>query len=119
MFHRDQKLLQDFYQILRKSSYLYEEIFSDLKGGRERFNIQSNLKQKYKNYNLDEIFKNHELSKEYNLQSIIKKPLETLLYEEIEEIWNYIDKKDDWSLFNNKMNSINTLKKENLNHGLG
>ena len=115
----NQKLLQDFYQILRESSYLYEEIFSDLKGGRERFNIQSNLKQKYKNYNLDEIFKNHKLSKEYNLQSIIKKPLETLLYEEIEEIWNYIDKKDDWSLFNNKMNSINTLKKENLNHGLG
>jgi Zn-dependent M32 family carboxypeptidase len=49
----------------------------------------------------------------------MKIPRETLLYDEIEKIWDDIDKKDDWSLFNQKIDSINSLKQANINYGLG
>jgi len=115
----NQKLLQNFYEILLNSNYLFDEIYNDLRGGKERFSIQTEIKQKYKNYNLDKIFENHEIKNSYNIRSIIEIPLETLLYDEIEKIWNDIDKKDDWSLFNKKIDSINTIREENQNHGLG
>jgi Zn-dependent M32 family carboxypeptidase len=46
-------------------------------------------------------------------------PKETLLYDEIEKIWHDIDKNDDWSLFNNKIDSISKLKEANIINGLG
>ena len=49
----------------------------------------------------------------------MKIPRETLLYDEIEKIWDDIDKKDDWSLFNQKIDSINRFKQANINYGLG
>ena len=115
----NQKLLKDFYEILIKSPYLYEEIYHDLRGGKEKVNFQTELKQKYKNFNLDKIFENHELSNDYDFKLLIKIPRETLLYDEIEKIWDDIDKKDDWSLFNQKIDSINRFKKANINYGLG
>ena len=36
-----------FYEILIKSPYLYEEIYHDLSGGKEKENFQNELKQKY------------------------------------------------------------------------
>ena len=45
--------------------------------------------------------------------------LETLLYEEIEKIWYQIDKNDDWSLFNKKINSIKEYKINVSKNGLG
>ena len=115
----NQKLLQDFYEILIKSPYLYEEIYHDLRGGKERVNFQTELKQKYKNFNLDKIFENHEISNNIDLKLLMKIPRETLLYDEIEKIWDDIDKKDDWSLFNQKIDSINRFKQANINYGLG
>ena len=44
---------------------------------------------------------------------------ETLLYEEIEKIWYQIEKNDDWSLFNKKINSINEYKRIVSKNGLG
>jgi len=35
------------------------------------------------------------------------------------KIWDAIDKYDDWSLFNNKIDSINKLKEANIINGLG
>ena len=46
-------------------------------------------------------------------------PYETLHYDEIEKIWEAIDKNDDWSLFNNKIDSISKLKEANIINGLG
>ena len=40
----------------------------------------------------------------------LEKP-ETLLIEEIEQIWNQIAENDDWSLFNQKLQSIQKFKK--------
>jgi len=40
-------------------------------------------------------------------------------YNEIEKIWEAIDKNDDWSLFNNKIDSISKLKEANIINGLG
>ena len=82
-------------------------------------NFQTELKQKYKNFNLDKIFENHEILNDHDLKLLINMPRETLLYDEIEKIWDYIDKKDDWSLFNQKIDSINIFKQANINNGLG
>ena len=82
-------------------------------------NFQNELKQKYKNFNLDKIFENHEISNNIDLKLLMKIPRETLLYDEIEKIWDDIDKKDDWSLFNQKIDSINSFKQANINYGLG
>ena len=101
------------------NKFLYEEIFYDLKGGKEIITFNNGLKQKYKNYDLDKIFNNHEIIDNFNVKFINSLPLETLLYDEIEKIWDQIDKNDDWSLFNQKIDSINKFKIANLNHGLG
>ncbi len=115
----NQKLLNDFYEILLKSPYLYEEVYDDLRGGRQRINIQTKIKQKYKNYDLDSIFQNHEILNNLDIKSLTQIPKETLLHNEIEKIWNDIDKYDDWTLFNKKIDSINIFKQVNNNHGLG
>ena len=113
------KLLNDVYEILLKSPYLYEEVYNDLRGGRQRLNIQTEIKHKYKNYDLDSIFKNHEIFNNLDVKSLTQIPKETLLYDEIEKIWHDIDNNDDWSLFNKKIDSINIFKQANINHGLG
>ena len=115
----NQKLLNDVYEILLKSPYLYEEVYNDLRGGRQRLNIQNEIKHKYKNYDLDSIFKNHEIFNNLDVKSLTQIPKETLLYDEIEKIWHDIDNNDDWSLFNKKIDSINIFKQANINHGLG
>ena len=115
----NQKLLNDVYEILLKSPYLYEEVYNDLRGGRQRLNIQTEIKRKYKNYDLDSIFKNHEIFNNLDVKSLTQIPKETLLYDEIEKIWHDIDNNDDWSLFNKKIDSINIFKQANINHGLG
>ena len=117
--NHDQNLLKDFYHILSNSEFLYEEVFFDLKGGKEKIKMFSELKKKYKNFNLEKIFHNHEKANNFHTKSINFLFLETLLYEEIEKIWQQIDKNDDWSLFNHKIDSINKYKTANLDHGLG
>ena len=87
----NKKLLNDVYEILLKSPYLYEEVYNDLRGGRQRLNIQTEIKRKYKNYDLDSIFKNHEIFNNLDVKSLTQIPKETLLYDEIEKIWHDID----------------------------
>jgi len=113
----NQKFLNEFYQILSHYPYLYEEIFYDLRGGRQNKRFQKEIKIKYKDHDLDKIFCNQEAIIDFDYLEPFE--LETLLYEEIEKIWFQIDKNDDWSLFNKKINSINEYKKKLSINGLG
>ena len=113
----NQKFLNDFYQILSHYPYLYEEIFFDFRGGRQNKRFQKEIKIKYKNHDLEKIFCNQQAVMELNHFEPFK--LETLLYEEIEKIWYQIDKNDDWSLFNKKINSIKEYKINVSKNGLG
>ena len=113
----NQKFLNEFYQILSHYPYLYEEIFYDLRGGRQNKRFQKEIKIKYKDHDLDKIFCNQEAIIDFDYLESFE--LETLLYEEIEKIWFQIDKNDDWSLFNKKINSINEYKKKLSINGLG
>jgi uncharacterized protein YdiU (UPF0061 family) len=113
----NQKFLNDFYQILIHSPYLFEEIFYDFRGGRQNKRFQKEIKIKYKNHDLEKIFCNQQAVMEFNHFEPFK--LETLLYEEIEKIWYQIDKNDDWSLFNKKINSIKEYKINVSKNGLG
>jgi uncharacterized protein YdiU (UPF0061 family) len=113
----NQKFLNDFYQILIHYPYLFEEIFYDFRGGRQNKRFQKEIKIKYKNHDLEKIFCNQQAVMEFNHFEPFK--LETLLYEEIEKIWYQIDKNDDWSLFNKKINSIKEYKINVSKNGLG
>jgi uncharacterized protein YdiU (UPF0061 family) len=113
----NQKFLNDFYQILTHYPYLYEEIFFDFRGGRQNKRFQKEIKIKYKNHDLEKIFCNQEAVMGFDYFEPFK--LETLLYDEIEKIWYQIDKNDDWSLFNKKINSIKEYKINVLKNGLG
>jgi uncharacterized protein YdiU (UPF0061 family) len=113
----NQKFLNDFYQILSHYPYLYEEIFYDFRGGRQNKRFQKEIKIKYKNHDLEKIFCNQEAVMGFDYFEPFK--LETLLYDEIEKIWYQIDKNDDWSLFNKKINSIKEYKRNVSKNGLG
>jgi serine/tyrosine/threonine adenylyltransferase len=113
----NQKFLNEFYQILSHYPYLYEEIFYDLRGGRQNKRFQKEIKIKYKDHDLEKIFCNQEAIIDFDYLEPFE--LETLLYEEIEKIWFQIDKNDDWSLFNKKINSINEYKNKLSINGLG
>lgn len=113
----NQKFLNEFYQILSHYPYLYEEIFYDLRGGRQNKRFQKEIKIKYKDHDLEKIFCNQEAIIDFDYLEPFE--LETLLYEEIEKIWFQIDKNDDWSLFNKKINSIKEYKINVLKNGLG
>ena len=113
----NQKFLNDFYQILTHYPYLYEEIFFDFRGGRQNKKFQKEIKIKYNNHDLEKIFCNQEAVMGFDYFEPFK--LETLLYDEIEKIWYQIDKNDDWSLFNKKINSIKEYKINVLKNGLG
>ena len=91
--------------------------FFDFRGGRQNKRFQKEIKIKYKNHDLEKIFCNQEAVMGFDYFEPFK--LETLLYEEIEKIWYQIDKNDDWSLFNKKINSINEYKRIVSKNGLG
>ena len=113
------KFLNDFYQILIDQDFFYEEVYYDLRGGMKKIKNRKDLNQKYNKYNLEKIFQNHDSIQELSLDKLNLIPYETLFYDEIEKIWNAIDNYDDWSLFNNKIGSINKLKEANIINGLG
>ncbi len=73
----------------------------------------------YQKYQLEKIFQNHDPINDIDLNKVNLIPYETLHYDEIEKIWEAIDKNDDWSLFNNKIDSISKLKEANIINGLG
>ena len=113
------KLISDIYEILRNEPFLYEEIYNDLRGGLKKLNLNPNLKKKYSKFDIFNIFKNHTSSDNFDEMTANDSNLETLLYDEIEKIWTEIELNDNWTLFNNKIDSINILKKKNQRYGLG
>ncbi len=116
-YESNQLFLNNFYQILSQYPYMYEEIFFDFRGGRQNQRFKTEIKEKYKNHDLEKIFSNQEAISNFNSLEFYKP--ETLLYEEIEKIWYQIEKNDDWSLFNKKINSINEYKRIVSKNGLG
>jgi len=99
---KNQDLLNAFYELQSTKKFLYEEIIFDFK------NFQLNeafIDKKYSSYTLVKVFKKFE--KNNNNDS--NNELITLLHEEIEKIWQAINDDDDWSLFDNKLKSINKI----------
>jgi|TARA_B110000114_G_scaffold182704_1_gene222533 uncharacterized protein YdiU (UPF0061 family) len=99
---KNQELLNAFYELQSTKKFLYEEIIFDFK------NFQLNeafIDKKYSSYTLVKVFKKFE--KNNNNDS--NNELITLLHEEIEKIWQAINDDDDWSLFDNKLKSINKI----------
>ena len=113
------RFLNQFYQILSDQDFFYEEVYYDLRGGMQKIKNRKDLNQKYQKYNLEKIFQNHDSIQDLSLDKLNLIPYETLYYDEIEKIWDSIDKFDYWSLFNNKIDSINKLKEANIINGLG
>ena len=116
---KNNEILEAFYQILSDQEFSFEEVYYDLRGGLEKIKNEKDLIKKYKKYQLEKIFQNHDPINEINLDNLNLIPYETLHYDEIEKIWEAIDKNDDWSLFNNKIDSITKLKEANIINGLG
>ena len=112
-------LISNVYEILRNESFLYEEVYNDLRGGLKKLDFHPDLKKKYSQFDLLNIFKNHSPSDNFDMEAANDSYLETLLYDEIEKIWSEIEVNDNWTLFNNKIDSINILKKKNQKYGLG
>ena len=116
---KNNKILEAFYRILGDQEFFFEEVYYDLRGGSAKIKNRKDLIQKYQKYQLEKIFQNHDPINEINLNNLNLIPYETLHYNEIEKIWEAIDKNDDWSLFNNKIDSISKLKEANIINGLG
>ena len=112
-------LISNVYEILRNEPFLYEEVYNDLRGGLKKLDSHPDLKIKYSQFDLFNIFKNHSPSDNFDKEAANDSYLETLLYDEIEKIWSEIELNDNWTLFNNKIDSINILKKKNQKYGLG
>ena len=99
----NQDLLKVFYELSSSKKFLYEEVFFDFK------NIQLNedlVNKKYSSYSFLKEFKKFEKTNDVRSSN---KEIVTLLYDEIEKIWQSINDKDDWSLFDNKLKSINKI----------
>ena len=99
---KNQELLNAFYELQSTKKFLYEEIIFDFK------NFQLNeafIDKKYSSYTLVKVFKKFEK----NNNNDTNNELITLLHEEIEKIWQAINDDDDWSLFDNKLKSINKI----------
>ena len=99
----NQDLLKGFYELSSSKKFLYEEVFFDFK------NIQLNedfVNKKYSPYSFLKEFKKFEKTNDVRSSN---KEIVTLLYDEIEKIWQSINDKDDWSLFDNKLKSINNI----------
>ena len=116
---KNNEILNAFYQILSDQEFSFEEVYYDLRGGLEKIKNRKDLMQKYQKYQLEKIFQDHDPINAINLDKLNLIPYETLHYDEIEKIWEAIDKNDDWSLFNNKIDSISNLKEANIINGLG
>ncbi|MGE0633639.1 MAG: protein adenylyltransferase SelO family protein [Pseudobdellovibrionaceae bacterium] len=113
-----QKLIQSFFGFAEESQGLYEQTVFDLYGGAKPERLEkSPLKIQYQLDSaktlLQEIEKHEvenpgQLNSEYYRGSIC----ESLLYSEIEEIWKEIDTKNDWTLFNQKIERVKKIKAE-------
>ncbi len=100
---QNQKLLNLFYELQASKKFFYEEIFYDFK------NLPLNqdlVNKKYSSYPFLDEFKKFE---QINQIKDINKNFISLFYDDIENIWQAINDHDNWSLFDNKIKSINNI----------
>ncbi len=110
---QDEDLLRTSFEFLQTSQVSFDAFFFDWNGGLEsnNFALASNRKDLYKGSIFEDFF--HKLSK-YEIANAAKladlrktwsKP-ESLIIHEIENIWESIDKDDDWGPFETKIKSF-------------
>ncbi len=109
------RTLSIFFQLLEEKKLPFEQVFFDFFG----FNLYRINKSKFiKDYTGVHFEK---LKENFSLMSIANENLnqhayfvranpETLLIDEIESIWKHIADSDDWTLFENKIQSIRSLR---------
>lgn len=111
-YQKNQEFIALTFQFLIETKCPYEAFFFENVGGRFRLNENikgEQFKAMYKNW--------HSYCQEFealnqrhlNIDFFSKSKPTTLLIEEIEAIWEAIDKKDDWSLFENKIKQIREM----------
>lgn len=119
---QDLDLLKSFFHFLSPGAYssptqpFFEQTFFDLYGGVQENRIkkspQVELYESEKFQDLKNRIKNYSVANQNKLQHSYfnnQKP-QTLLIEEIENLWKTIDEKDDWSSFDEKINSIRSFR---------
>ena len=74
--------------------FFFEEVYYDLRGGLAKIKIEK-FNSKISKISIKKIFQNHDPINEIDLNKINLIPYETLHYNEIEKIWEAIDKNDD------------------------
>ncbi|MBX7146956.1 MAG: YdiU family protein [Alphaproteobacteria bacterium] len=108
-------LIEKTFSFLNQTKMPFEQFFFDWYGSHERY-VKSpfcNLYQSDSFMDIKNLLHNHILTKtnvhshDYFKNSICC----SLVIEEIEKIWEAIDKKDDWSLLYNKIHDIHIMKK--------
>ncbi len=106
----DHKLLAAFFSFMDSEKLYFEETFFQFHSGRIPRNLQTKNKESFQGLTaLLEKYEsaNSELAKHSYYQE--DKPC-TLLIDEIEAIWKPIAEKDDWSLFEKKLQSIRMIR---------
>ena len=100
---QNQELLSSFYELQATKKFFYEEIFYDFQNFTSR---QDLISKKYSPYSFLNAFKKFEIIIKSNSTN---KKFTSLFYDDIEKIWQSINDKDDWSLFDKKLKSINNI----------
>lgn len=112
----DEALIQRFYQMLSSSNKAFEQTFFDFYGGfdRQAWKIQSKAQnyQDLESLNFIETLKSYKVAEESHLMHpyFLENKPETLLIQDIENIWQPIALRDDWSIFNQKIQSIRSFR---------
>lgn len=109
---KDQDLLTAFFHFMDSEKRPFEETFFQFHSGHTRKNVSSlnTQSQAYKNLlTLLEAYEPECTETAAHPYFQNEQPC-TLLIDEIEAIWKPIAEKDDWSLFENKLQSIRTLR---------
>lgn len=104
-----------FFQLMEQNKLLFEQTFFDF----HSFNLERVLRSPQKNHYQGPLFQRLcDLLNQMKIQNSTHashpyfsnlKP-ETLLIDEIESIWSLIEKNDDWSLFEKKIQSIRSIR---------
>jgi uncharacterized protein YdiU (UPF0061 family) len=113
---KDAHLLAAFFNFLETSPALFEQCFFDFFGGAASSRIQNSpQKEHYSGNDFDNFitelksFETAEPSKSLHSYFKNEKPC-TLLIEEIEEIWKNISENDNWTAFEQKIETIRNFR---------
>ncbi len=116
---KDQKLISDcvslFFQLMIEKELFFEKTFFDFHSVNSQRLDSSEQSTLYKGNTFNSLYEKLSSmtmadSKLTNLNYFLKKEPETLLIEEIESIWSAIDQNDDWTLFEQKIQSIRNFR---------